>query len=485
MNASDSDRWSRRSRLLFSALLAAVLFFLLIHAYLARYAHPMADDFSYARKDLSSGVLHAAHWEYLHWNGRYTSNLLVLLGPMRVGFDALPLYRSIPVLLILFTVLSCFLVLREMRSSASTIGWSWMAALLWTGLYMHLMPDIAEGFYWYTGSVTYQSANAMVLLLVALGVRAARTKNPFLIAIAMLTAFLVVGFNEVAMFLLVIGAAWMVFLSRNSDARSRKLLYVLFFTILCGALLMILAPGNAGRGVYFPEKHRLWPSIGMSILQTIRFGGTWAFSGTLLLGSALWMLHYRKLADRSPLLANHVGSNPFISASVLAALVFLCVFPAYWSTGMLGQHRTANVACFFFVPAWFIHLSTWLNRYPKLVPAWVPRDRWRASTVLVILFVANLAVAGNSGRAIADLVSGRAQRSDVQLEARYEKLRLAASRPERIARIPLIEDPPKTLYVIDLRDRWFLTNVDYAAWFGLREVHIDSTAQRVPAKSTN
>ena len=53
---------------------------------------------------------------------------------------------------------------------------------------------------------------------------------------------------------------------------------------------------------------------------------------------------------------------------------------------------------------------------------------------------------------------------------------LTVTTPEGIAEIPLIKDPPSSIYVLDLRGPDFLVNRDYAAWFGLKEVRIRGTA---------
>jgi hypothetical protein len=67
----------------------------------------------------------------------------------------------------------------------------------------------------------------------------------------------------------------------------------------------------------------------------------------------------------------------------------------------------------------------------------------------------------------------------------YGLLREAANSPERIATVPFITDPPRSLYVLDLRNSGFLVNQDYATWFGLKDVRPMARIQSDEAKAAN
>jgi hypothetical protein len=458
---------------------------LCLHAYLGRYAHPMADDFSYALKDASHGAWNAAAWEYAHWNGRYASNFLVLFGPLREGFGAIDLYRMVPALLLVLTCIGAYAFLRVFLGPELTSVQAALGALAWTALYTHLMPDMPEGFYWYTGSVTYQLPSALTLIVAALLMRAMRHHSRWPAVLAIPLLFFVTGCNEVIMCLLVVAsgvvlARWVAWPGRTS-----VIVILAVPVIILGACLVIFAPGNEGRSTFFPDRHQFLHSLSMSALQTARFSLEWATCPALMLLSMVWWMNHRHLAQRFPLIGYGFGLEPWKSIPVLFAVVFLCVFPAYWSTGILGQHRTANVACFFFLPLWFVNISVFAARFGGTVLRLHDTDRRRATTALLLLVALDFTFTGNSGDAINDLTTGRAERADEQLWERYDLLREAAHRPDRIATIPFIADRPRSIYVIDLRDRRFLVNQDYAAWFGLKEVRPMARIQSDDAKVTN
>jgi len=466
----------------FALFLSLILF---LHAYLGRYAHPMADDFSYALKDASNGAWTATLWEYTHWNGRYASNFLVLFGPMRWGFDVISLYRAVPAILLALVLAGAYTFLRALLGPGLTRSQAAIGALAWTTLYAHLMPDMPEGFYWYTGSVTYQLPNALCLFAVALLIRAIRNNTLWvMLAIGTLLAF-IIGCNEVIMLLVVVATSVVGSWSFRRNLRWSTASVLITLLIIGCALLVILAPGNEARGSLFPDRHRLLPSLGMSALQTARFSFVWMACPALLLLSAIWWMNHRHLAERFPLAGNGFGLKAWQSLAALFGLVFLCVFPAYWSTGILGQHRTANVACFLFLPLWFVNLSVFAARFGGTVLRLHDSDRRRVTAALLLLVALDFSFTGNTGNAIKDLVTGRAERADEQLWGRYDLLSEAAHRPDRIATIPFIADRPKSLYVLDLRDRRFLVNQDYAAWFGLKEVRPLIRVQSDDAKATN
>lgn len=446
-----------------------------LHAWLGRWSHPMADDFSYALKDVSLGAWNATLWEYQHWNGRYASNFLVLFGPIRMGFSGLWLYRMIPALLLLLTLAGAYAFLRAVATRMRRTD-ALLLALIWTALFTHLMPDMPEGFYWYTGSVSYQLPNALSLFAAALLVRGLRDGKPWATVMAAPLLFFIVGCCEVSMAFAVLAALLLCAFPLVKGRRPVTSLLLPALVVVIGAALMALAPGNEGRGSLFPLRHRLLPSLGMSALQTVRFGITWAACPALLLASALWLLHRHWLAERIPGLADGFGLRPWMTMAAVGGAIFLCAFPAYWSTGILGQHRTINTACFFFVPLWFLNLSVVTIHVPRLRLSVHPRDLPRVTLVFAVLALLDLSATGNGGKAIGDIFTGRAERADAQLWLRYERLSKASAAPERIAEIPLISDPPKSIYVLDLRTPDFLVNADYAAWFGLKQVRIEERA---------
>lgn len=457
---------SRRALfIVFIILLAASL---LKYAWLALYCHPMADDWSYAHQGITRDLLPWLQGEYLNWNGRYFSNVLVGKGPLILGLDALWLYRSVPVALLLLTGVAAFALIRSMTRQGLNAREQVVGALVFLSLFVQGMPDLGEGFYWYTGAVTYQFGNVLFLFHLARLVRDCSSGGSgFLRSVVdalLITA--IIGSSEVHMVLMVALHGAIVLL-RHAPLASPARRWWKFFLVLVCASVVVFAPGNAVRSALFAGSHDVLHSAWWGFLQTGRFALTWATDPALLLCSAFYLPLSRRLATTEQRFANAFGLRPWMTSTALLAVIFLCAFPAYWGTGILGQHRTMNVAYCFFLPLWFLNLTTWdvhvfskrWNVLPRLSPTIVG--------LLGIALILLLNLDRNGGDAVRDLVTGRAARFDGQMEHRYPLL-VKARTNDLPVMLPAIADPPESLPLYELRDdphHW--VNQCYALYFGL------------------
>ena len=280
----------RGACVIFASLLCLSL---LKYFWLAGHAHPVADDFCYAAKSRGASLWAWSFSEWMNWNGRYASNLLMIHGPLTWSSDLLPGYRMVPVLLILSTFLSFWFFLRRAMEHALTTGQEMGGALAFLLLYLNLMPDLGEGFYWYTGAVTYQLGS--ILMLVHLGLLFRREqegrqgwRRALVLLLNIVLAVVITGMDEIHMLLMVaLHAGRFVWLVRKRSSHVAGLL--LLGVVGAGAALMYLAPGNAVRGGMFADTHLFWRSLGMSALQAVRFVGTWVLSPALLAFSVLYI----------------------------------------------------------------------------------------------------------------------------------------------------------------------------------------------------
>jgi hypothetical protein len=467
MSTSQGDAFFRKKqtgpRAALSVFLTLLVLSLVKYIRLALYAHPVADDFCYAAKSRGMGLWDWSLSEWLNWNGRYASNLLMARGPLTWSPHFLPGYRAVPIILLCLTVAAFWFLLRRItRGTFTTLEYA-VAAFAFTVLYLDLMPDLGEGYYWYTGAATYQWGS--ILLLVHLALLSGRPlkgwRGAGVAVLNILLAVIIVGMDEIHM-LIMLGlhlgmAMWR--LRRSSRAGAWPLMTL---AVIGGAVLMYLAPGNAVRGTMFADTHRLLPSIGMSALQTVRFIGWWIISPALLAMSALYVPMHRHLVGRMPFLHR---TSPWLAAALPVLLVMACSFPAYWSTGILGQHRTENVGCLFFIPLWFLNLALWMERRPlrRLV------DLYMAPTMIAVaaaLTLLALDFTRNGLAATIDLHSGSAANYDRVMLGREAEVRNAAADPSRYVTFGPLTGPPMTLpsyeehgplrgWMVDCESRFF------------------------------
>lgn len=426
---------------LFGALLVLSLAKYLL---LAAHAHPVADDFCYAAKSHGLSLWDWSFSEWLYWNGRYASNLLMIHGPLTWSSDLLTGYRMMPVLLLLSTFLSFWFFLHRATGHALSTGREMIGALVFLLLYLNLMPDLGEGFYWYTGAITYQLGS--ILLMVHLGLlfgKHAGWKRAIALLLNIVLAVVITGMDEIHMLLMLgLHAGRFAWLVRKRSGLVPGLL--LLGVVGGGAAVMYLAPGNAVRGGMFANTHLFWRSLGMSALQAVRFVGAWVLSPALLASSVVHAVVHPELKKRIPAYNHWLGTPPLLAAALPILLVMACTFPAYWSTGLLGQHRTVNVACLFFLPAWFLQFSLWLERKPLRRMAGAP-PRGQVLGAALLLTILGLNFTRNGLAAYADLISGRASTYDGVMMAREAEVRRVAGEPGGHAAFTRLASPPLTL----------------------------------------
>ena len=152
-----------------------------------------------------------------------------------------------------------------------------------------------------------------------------------------------------------------------------------------------------------------------------------------------------------------VCAYPDSVLSLMLALVLLPYIITYWSSGLLGQYRTVNVSCFYFVISWLLTVAVWDHQVFRkhwtkvLVP-----DTARGIGLPIVIF-ALLMVLGRDLAVDIDLIRGRAARYDASVELRYAMVRDAIGREASEIVLPPLADEPRSLKILPLDlspDHW-------------------------------
>jgi hypothetical protein len=443
------------------------LFALLFIPYivLCFFPHPVADDFGYAQKTLGWGFWQAQQHDFFYWNGRYASNALLLANPMVWG--SFIIYRLSAFGLILLMPICFYFFLSAIFRQLFSTPQKLLGALAFSVLYFGIMPDISEGLYWFTGAMTYVFANLLTIVyisLVTLYLQKRFIVNRFIHALkCIVLLFIVIGFNEVNTLTLIVGHL-IIFIALRKEKQFRPTLLLLSILTIAFSLIMILAPGNIQRGSFFTENYHIIHSLYMTGLQIIRFFLKWISFPPLLLASLLFIPIGQKLYDSSPLFQKLANLKLWQTFFLLCLTIFLCVFPAYWGTGILGQHRTLNTACFFFILLWFVFvfiLSKRFNIAPHVLAMPGKMQHW-----VTVIFIACLLLSGNSGRALFEFGTGQITGFINELNERYAKLEAAKQQGIKSVTLPTLKNRPTSLFVLDIQpgcDHWM--NRSYALYF--------------------
>ncbi len=443
---------------------------LLPYLVLCAFAQPVADDLTYSFKTMTWGYWQAQQHDFMFWNGRYISNAILLANPMVWGF--LSLYRLAALVLIILIPVTFYFFLSALFNKLFSSQQKQVGALAFSALFLCTMPDLAEGIYWYTGAMTYVLASLLTLVYISLVVLYVQQRfilNRFIHSIkCIVLLFIIAGFNEVNTLLLIAGHLLVLFFIWKDKVLRRTLLIFGVLAILF-SLLMILSPGNAQRGSFFTNNYNTSHSLYMSCAQVVRFFGKWAFFPPMLLAGIMFIPIGQRLYMQSTLFKQLADIKLWQVIALLCGIIFLCVFPAYWGTGILGQHRTLNTACFFFIPVWLLfafilskHIGALrqLNNMPE-----------RFQHYFIILFIACIFVSGNSGWGLIELASGKISDYSQQMTLREQLLK---SSKEKTIAVPTITSRPASLFVLDISaNPDDGVNKSYAVYYKLDSVKIE------------
>jgi len=448
--------------------LGLLILAILPYCYLSFFVQPIAEDFGFAHYYQKSDFLELLKNSYLKMNGRYIANVLMYLSPL--SFNYFLGYKFVPLLMVVLMLLGNFFLANQLFSFLSNLKRG-IIAFVFTLLFLYNLPIISEGLYWYTASAIYQGGIICAVFYMAIFIKT--IENPTYLNKIVLTGilFLLCGFNEVLTLLVVFFLIITTGIAFLNKVKERKvILWQLIFALLFASIL-IFSPGNSVRESMYDNNNNLLYSLTYSILQVIRFAFTWTFSLGLIAASILYSLLHKEWKKHSAWVSNSFYLNRWFSLTMLLGSIFICVFPAYWATGILGQHRTLNVAYFFFLMMWFVNLSIWLNHF-------IRGDETKIVLLhknkIAVLFLIGVLFTGNGYYAMIDIFSGDAQEFNKQLNQRHLMLKEAAkNHPPAVILTPL-SARPKTLFVTEIStDPKFWTNQGYNTYFRLNP---DSTA---------
>ncbi len=452
-----------------------LLLAILPYCYLSFFTNPSADDFGFAVQSQKYDLLLLIKQTYLYWNGRYVSNVFIYLNP--IAQESYFGYKLVSFALILLLGLANFLFIRQLLSKNKKQNQLIISFIL-SLLFMHNMPIISEGLYWFTGTVIYLLGIITALFYFTFLIKTVRENKkggyPFFL---LLLLFLTCGFNEVLTLLMVFILLVVSAIFYKKKLKGKKVIFTQFICAVLFAALVVFSPGNEYREVAYQNAHNFSHSFLYSLMQVGRFSLLWIGSIPLVAASFLYFQFNRKMRQENELFKNSFYLTRWTSLLILFALIFICVFPAYWATGILGQHRTLNVAYFFFLIMWFINLSVWYNYYQEKL-RFALNDK--IMTTLSMFFIVGLVFTNNGYNAISDIFSGSANSYNEQLLNRFTTLKEARQLNKSTITITKLMAQPKSLFVSEITNNpkdW--TTQGYMLYFKIedKKLVIQETAQ--------
>tara|TARA_B100000809_G_C15137470_1_gene531329 strand:+ start:85 stop:1524 length:1440 start_codon:yes stop_codon:yes gene_type:complete len=449
-------------------LLFILIVAILPYCYLCFFANPISDDFSLATQVQQNDFFEIVYEQYFIRNGRYVSSSLSFLNP--IGFNSFFGYKLMSLLLIVVTFLSALFFINQLLYFRSKVFKVTTSLILFL-MFFQNMPIISEGIYWYTGSVIYTLGTFVFLFYSGFFIKFLRKElEGYRLALLTFLLFISCGFNEVLTLLIVFVLGVVTFVCFQKDFKLKKVVLWQFIFACLFAAILIVAPGNAVRGNSYSESHRFLYSLSYSIMQVGRFTALWIASIPLIAASLLYYFLNKNLALENQLFKDSFYLNRRTSLFLLFSIIFICVFPAYWATGLLGQHRTLNVAYFFFIIMWFINLTVWYNYYYHRVKINV---RENVKVYLIIGLLVGLCFTGNGYNALEDIFEGTASSFNKEHQDRFKTLSGAKGSNVKYLFLLPIKSKPKCLFVSDItNDSKHWINQAYNMYFRVDSLDI-------------
>lgn len=434
------------------------------------YANPSADDLEYAASAIKHGFWNSYTRDYISWNGRYTDNFFAFASPLNVGFVTAYKLAAFFLLAIHYTSLWFFIKIILGKFISKTK--QHMIALCISLLYLFNAPSLSESFYWYTGAISYQLPQSLSLFYFSLlYIYFTRRKKYLLFVLIPLIIFLI-GFNEVMMVLLVVIHIF-IFIRLVQLKNLHKTIFLFIIGIvLLSASAMIFSPGNAGRASHFTGDSSNIRSLLMSFAQVVRFSIEWTGQTPLIAASILFIPLSLKLNEHA-VFKNKFHVHPLITLLALPAVIFLCVYPAYWGTGILGQHRTVNTAYFFFILIWFLNVHNLVCCLKECSATFAFWENKNWMVVLFFLFVGGICLTNNGYNAMSDLISGRSQKYNSEMNDRYAIIAMSKQMKGDDAQLKPLSVKPETLFVSDITpDPRHWTNGCWEDYFSVTNIRV-------------
>lgn len=322
--------------------------------YISYYSRPCVDDFDYSWR--THYVLVDNKWDivgliqkmietdiqfYNHWQGLYSSTILMSLQP-GIFFTKAYMLCTFFIIGVLFSALSYFFISfrRYMQLNKTAC---YILAGVFTCFFCQMMPAPVEGLYWFNGACNYIPFLSCVIINVAFLHRYNDTgKNKYII-LSCVNSFIISGANHVTSFLnIMILFVWMIFFHRNKKDIIKCLLPLI--VALIGFVIMYTAPGTAIRQDSIGSHADVNACIRESFIYSFRLFGNWmSFSWWCLIALvSFYTYSYVSLEEKKII-------NPLLLILVLFGMFcgILCVpFYPMWS---FGAGRIHNVFFIVFI----------------------------------------------------------------------------------------------------------------------------------------
>jgi len=454
-------------------IIALGVFTLFPFFYLSQYNHPSADDFTLGIK--KTDLITSIERIYNNSSGRYFGTVMARLNPLR--YESIGMYKTLPIILMcLFLIaISSFIhyLLRKYYTFKQTLSITFLLVFL----FILQMPSTSEGFFWFSGYITYMVPTILTFFLLIFLLKAISTNNRiqkigFTVVLSIL-CIAIIGSNEIS--LLIVNMI-IIFLNINYKLLGKGYKKVLLFLLIICVILTIIeimAPGNFIRMAKQEYGNNLkWALIG-SLFLTATSIVKWSIPVIIvsIFYSIYWGIPIAKKIKEANI---NIGIDFRLSLIFFIAFVYISIFIHVWATGYNPPGRVSNIIYLFFILGWFFNLQLFLIKIESdlIIPQFKFSRLLLISFFLLVLLMP-FDINSNISTAYIDLISGKAKKYDMDLKQRYNLIFKSKSDS---CIVPSLSGIPKTIFFLDILEGKNEQNINkrYSKYFGKSYIYLDS-----------
>lgn len=453
--------------LIFSLCLLILLPFL----WIAFYNHPSADDYICAVPAMKWGPITTTLGWYFSWSSRFTSAFFISLNPL--VYKWLTGYQLNAWLLMAMVSSGFFFWFRAVSRFSSFPALAALAILAFTG-YLATVTSIVEAFYYLSGAICYQPANAFLLVLVSWwffniplpSFSDLSFRTAFALGIQCFLLFLIAGTNEMAMLfgLSLSGGLWLYRLI--TDKKWHPGLAMLFLSSVFSTGLVLFSPATYFRMEASSSLKRTPGEVlANSAAGFLEYVGSW-LSNPAFLFFTITVL-FLPVSGRVPILKR----TWLITLTALSVLLSaFCFVPSFLGEGLV-QGRTANALLFNFFLLYMLNVVFWKRSLAD------PKDSLETKTtfslgvrILMLTTALSVTLTSNFREVFNDLFSGDAAAYNQERLERIHQVETSVS--DSVWVLP-VKHRPKTIFFGEIGDYpqpWY--DNFYAIYHGKKFVHL-------------
>ncbi len=468
--------------ILLLALLVLVIPFLL----LSFYCHPSADDFILSKLALKMDSFDYVSYMFNNWSGRYFGNFLTTINPL--VFNNLFIYKLVPIILLILLFLALFSLIKESLRRYINLQQSLIITSIIYVIYLDVLPDMAEGIYWYSSSTYYFTGGIFLLFLITFFLKIPNLNNFFKkfisIIICIILLVFIVGSNEIHTFL-VFEFIILFIIAKLFFKKKLKLTEIVILLVLIGvSIIAISAPGNFRRLGFLHNHFNFNYTFLNSFKSTSFLIGHHIQNIPFIVVSILTIPIISEFLHRENSLKIKFKINPIFTILISILIITSLYFPVYFALGSDPPWRIHNSISLVFIFLWFLNIIIIIKYLNDKKITIHPTPKYLTTILIIVAFLfvfidfhikdprEGIKFKGNIAHAYYDLFF-KASDYNKEINKRYLLIQKAKEENQNLLEVEKIKNIPLTIFYRDLsEDPEHRINVGFANYYGIKSIKV-------------